>query len=228
MSRRLWIALAALLLVGSLAVSRADDGSLGVSDDEEFEEVEDQGPHLVARKFLPGKDLVVGRNTTVAIELYNAGKSAAYEVVVTDGEWQSEYFEFDPEAMVETVERIPAGATVRVEFTLIPVKVGSGITAPAQITYKLEEGAKNLQTAVSTTMRLAIITPFRVFLSKALRWGSYLTLGAFKTLEHWRNAAIITTLFALAGIGFAAYNSLTEQRKRQIYQKALHEVEKMK
>ncbi len=31
--------------------------------------------------------------------------SAAYEVVVTDGEWQSEYFEFDPEAMVETVER---------------------------------------------------------------------------------------------------------------------------
>lgn len=70
----MWIALAALLLVGSLAVSRADDGSLGVSDDEEFEEVEDQGPHLVARKFLPGKDLVVGRNTTVAIELYNAGK----------------------------------------------------------------------------------------------------------------------------------------------------------
>lgn len=73
MSRRLWIALAALLLVSSLAVSRGDDGGFGVSDDEEFEEVEDQGAHLVARKFLPGKDLVVGRNTTVAIELYNAG-----------------------------------------------------------------------------------------------------------------------------------------------------------
>ena len=67
------MALAALLLMSCLALSRADDASLGVSDDEETEEVEDQGPHLVARKFLPGKDLVVGRNSTVAIELYNAG-----------------------------------------------------------------------------------------------------------------------------------------------------------
>ena len=65
--------MAALLLVSSLALSRGDDGGFGVSDDEEFEEVEDQGAHLVARKFIPGKDLVVGRNTTVAIELYNAG-----------------------------------------------------------------------------------------------------------------------------------------------------------
>ncbi len=46
------------------------------------------------------------------------------------------------------VNRIPAGGTVLVEFTVIPVKVGSGITAPAQITYKLEEGAKNLQVRV--------------------------------------------------------------------------------
>lgn len=73
MSRRKWMALAALLLISSLALSRADDAGLGVSDEEETEEVEDQGPHLVARKFLPGKDLVVGRNSTVAIELYNAG-----------------------------------------------------------------------------------------------------------------------------------------------------------
>ncbi|KAK9903564.1 hypothetical protein WJX75_009009 [Coccomyxa subellipsoidea] len=228
MSQRLWIALAALLLVSSLALSRGDDGGFGVSDDEEFEEVEDQGAHLVARKFIPGKDLVVGRNTTVAIELYNAGNSAAYDVVVRDGEWQAEYFEFDPEAVVETVERIPAGGTARVEFTVIPLKTGSGVTAAAHITYKLEEDARNVQSALSTTMRLGIITPFQVLLSKALRWGSYLTLGAFTTLEHWRNAAIITALCTVAGLGFLGYTSVTETRKRQIYQKALNEVEKMK
>jgi hypothetical protein len=40
--------------------------------------------------------------TLSAIEF---GCSAAYDVVVRDGEWQAEYFEFDPEAVVETVER---------------------------------------------------------------------------------------------------------------------------
>ncbi len=58
--------------------------------------------------------------------------------------------------------------------------------------------------------------------------GSYLTLGAFTTLEHWRNAAIITAVFALAALGFLGYSSVTESRKRQVYQKALNEVEKMK
>ncbi|CAL8465327.1 g4862 [Coccomyxa elongata] len=222
------MALAALLLISSLALSRADDAGIGVSDDEETEEVEDQGPHLVARKFLPGKDLVVGRNSTVAIELYNAGNSAAYEVVVRDGEWQAEYFEFDPASMVDTVDRIPAGGTARVEFTVIPLKTGAGVISPAKITYKAEEDASKVQNAYSTTLRLSIITPFNVFVTRALRWGSYATLGQFKTLEQWRNALIITAVLALVGGGFWVYTSVSESRKRQIYQKALDEVEKMK
>ena len=31
------------------------------------------------------------------------------------------------------------------EFTVIPLKTGSGVTAAAHITYKLEEDAKNVQ-----------------------------------------------------------------------------------
>lgn len=73
MNRRWLMVLAALLLISRLAVSRADDPTAGVSDDEETEEVEEQGPHIVARKYLPGKDLVLGKNSTVAIDLYNAG-----------------------------------------------------------------------------------------------------------------------------------------------------------
>lgn len=31
------------------------------------------------------------------------------------------------------------------EFFIIPLQVGAGITSPAKITYKIEEGAKNTQ-----------------------------------------------------------------------------------
>ena len=67
------IALAAWLLFSSLAACQSDD--FGISDEVEDEgDVQDGTPFLLARKFLPGKDLVKGRNTSIAIELYNAGK----------------------------------------------------------------------------------------------------------------------------------------------------------
>lgn len=58
--------------------------------------------------------------------------------------------------------------------------------------------------------------------------GSYATLGAFTTLAHWRNAAILTALFAAAAAGFYGYTSLSEAKRQQVYQRALSEVEKMK
>lgn len=73
------MALAALLLFSGLILAHADeDVSVDVSDEDEgpaktVEEVADAGPFLLARKFIPGKDLVQGRNSTVAVELFNAG-----------------------------------------------------------------------------------------------------------------------------------------------------------
>jgi hypothetical protein len=58
--------------------------------------------------------------------------------------------------------------------------------------------------------------------------GSYATLGAFSTLAHWRNAALITALTAAAALGFYVYTSVNEAKKQQVYQRALSEVEKMK
>ena len=62
----------------------------------------------------------------------------------------------------------------------------------------------------------------------ALLQGSYATLGAFTTLAHWRNAAVITALSAAAALGFYVYSSMSEAKKQQIYKRALTEVEKMK
>ncbi len=43
------------------------------------------------------------------------------------------------------LDRIPAGGTARVEFTVIPLKTGAGVTSPAKITYKAEEDASKVQ-----------------------------------------------------------------------------------
>ncbi len=58
--------------------------------------------------------------------------------------------------------------------------------------------------------------------------GAYLTLGQFTTPQHWRNAAIIMTVVALGGSGLWAYTTVTETQKRQKYQRAYEEVQKMK
>ena len=58
--------------------------------------------------------------------------------------------------------------------------------------------------------------------------GAYLTLGQFTTPQHWRNAAIIVTVVALGGTGLWAYSTVTETQKRQKYQRAYEEVQKMK
>jgi hypothetical protein len=68
------MALAALLLFNSLVLTHADDESpLEVTDEEDVEDIGDQRPFLLARKFFPEKNLVLGKNSTVAVELYNAG-----------------------------------------------------------------------------------------------------------------------------------------------------------
>ena len=76
MDRRWLAGLAALLLLCSLTGCLAQEtGSVDVSDDEEAEEVglANQGAFLIARKYLPGKDMVKGRSVVVTVELHNVG-----------------------------------------------------------------------------------------------------------------------------------------------------------
>jgi len=230
MDRRWLAGLAALLLLGSLTGCLAQDGgSVDVSDDEESEELglAEQGAFLIARKYLPGKDMVKGRSTVVVVEVHNVGSSTAYDVVVKDLKWQPEYFTVG-ESMEQELGKIPAGGTAKAEFSVTPLDVGSGTALGATVTYKRQEGASEIQTAESTPVHLGILTSFQLRLREALRWGAYLTLGHFTAPQHWRNAAIIVTVFALGGTGLWAYSTVTETQKRQKYERAYADVQKMK
>ena len=76
MDRRWLAGLVALLIMCSLTGCLAQEsGSVDVSDDEEAEEsgLANQGAFLIARKYLPGKDMVKGRSVVVIVELHNVG-----------------------------------------------------------------------------------------------------------------------------------------------------------
>ena len=74
MDRRWLAGLAALLVLSSFSSCLAQD-SVDVSDDEDSEEagLADQGAFLIARKFLPAKDMVKGRSSLVTVEVHNVG-----------------------------------------------------------------------------------------------------------------------------------------------------------
>jgi Translocon-associated protein beta (TRAPB) len=71
-------ALVALVLLA--ASGRADEDDITVTDDEDEEE---QMAFLIARKFLSNKELVVGKNVTVVVELFNAGSRCATHLLVS-------------------------------------------------------------------------------------------------------------------------------------------------
>ena len=70
MRRRFALAFVALLLASSLVAVRSQDDDVEVEDEEE---VEEEKAFLITRKSIVETDIVVGKNATVLVEVYNAG-----------------------------------------------------------------------------------------------------------------------------------------------------------
>lgn len=71
MARKSSIFLAALLLAACISTAFCED------DIEDVEDIEEEKAFLVTRKSIADKELVVGKNLTVQIEVHNAGTRCA-------------------------------------------------------------------------------------------------------------------------------------------------------
>lgn len=76
MARSLWLCSLLLLLCAGHQVVRAQEVEEGV-DGEEEDAFEAQRAFLLVRKYAADKEIVKGSNTTVTIELYNAGNRSS-------------------------------------------------------------------------------------------------------------------------------------------------------
>lgn len=74
MRRALALVLIASLVALQLSAVHCQDEELEIED---AEDVEEEKAFLVTRKSVAGAELVVGRNTTVQIEIHNAGTRCA-------------------------------------------------------------------------------------------------------------------------------------------------------
>lgn len=214
-------ALLAFALVVAPAFGAAQD--VAVTDDEY---ADDEKAFLIARKFFDSKEVVLGKNTSVVIELYNAGTSSAFDVAVQDS--LAEGYELAGGSTSGKFERVAAGASVRHQYFVIPKLSGSVPGVAAKVTYRAEADTPDTQVVYSTKTVLPVLSAKDKYVQVALKLGSYLSLGTVTSVGQWLAFAYVVGAAAALLTGHYLYTTVTAQRKRAKYEKALQEVEKMR
>ncbi|DBB01861.1 hypothetical protein WJX77_003166 [Trebouxia sp. C0004] len=220
---RQWLLFAALL---SLSLSNGVHSQDDVDDVVEEDVDAPDKAFLLVRHKIDTVELVQGKNTSVVVELYNAGNSAATDIVLKGAQWPLSDFEDSGGVASGSWRKLSPGATVRVEYFLTPKASGPYPPLDATVTYKAEAGAKP-QVAYGATPVLYILSPTQKLMRTALYVGSYLSLGTVRTPEQWMWAGSSVGGGALLLGGYWAYTIATDANKRKKYRKALEEVTKM-
>lgn len=220
-----------LALIASLAlVSRptwaedADEGS-GVEDDE-YADVE--RAHLVVRKHahIDNDGLVVqGRNITLTVTISNIGSSSASNVKVADT--LPEDSTLIDGTLEHSVARIGVGSAVAHSYVIVFNKGSVQVQLPpAVVSYTAEADSTSVQTGLSSTQLMYVMTPVQQITRYALKVGVYASLGFARTPSEWRNLAIVVgTVGSLLGANWAVkkFGIVQTNRKRE---RALKELQK--
>ncbi|KAL3158808.1 hypothetical protein ABBQ32_011534 [Trebouxia sp. C0010 RCD-2024] len=221
-SNRGWLLFVALLALSVTAVVNAQDD---VDDQDDFMNIVEKAFLLVRHK-IDTVELVQGKNTSVVVEIYNAGNSAATDIKLIGAEWPLSDFEDSGGAASGSWNKLSPGATVRVEYFLTPKTSGAYAPLAAKVTYNPESDAQT-QIAYGATPTLYILSPTQKLMRTALNMGSYLSLGMVRTPEQWLWAgSTVGGAAALLG-GYWAFTVATDANKRKKYRQALEEVTKM-
>eukprot|EP01025_Chloroclados_australasicus_P013861 TRINITY_DN16484_c0_g1_i1.p2 TRINITY_DN16484_c0_g1~~TRINITY_DN16484_c0_g1_i1.p2 ORF type:complete len:233 (-),score=34.48 TRINITY_DN16484_c0_g1_i1:271-969(-) len=217
-----FLAFASILL---LLVSGQD-----VSDevDDEYEEEEEEDlAFLIAHKSVKEDTIVEGRNLTFVLELYNAGSVAAKKILVSDWLISEENFTFVGGEMNFTVESIAPSKKYEHEYVVVPTLGGYVWTTPlAQVQYQANPDSlgDTPKTVYSTPVKFVVLTPAQRVQQWFLQLGSYVTFGYIRTIQEWRQAAIIFVIAVGLPSLFMAYNWLVEKNKELRRQKAYRDL----
>ncbi|KAL4457442.1 hypothetical protein ABPG75_012307 [Micractinium tetrahymenae] len=216
-----WQHLALLLLLVSAAAlpSRADD-DVEIEDEEDDEDEVERAVLLVRRSVADERPLE-GKQTTVTISIYNAGKTAATDVKLDDRPWP-ESFAVEG-SLSASFDRIPEGASVQHSYKVASKEAGFFQVPPSLVTYT--PGEDEERQSVSSP-----ILPFRTFTiteslaAKALELGSTLTGGNFNTVSDWKRVGIIVGVLGAAAFAYRSYNTVSESNRNRKRAAALREL----
>nr|QBH72914.1 translocon-associated protein, beta subunit precursor [Liposcelis bostrychophila] len=155
----------ALLLIGifSFAKSTGED--------------EYTGARLLVSKQILNKYLVEDMDILLKYTLYNVGKSAALNVVLTDHSFHPESFTIMGGQLSVKIDRIPPGTNATHVVVIRPQKYGYYNFTAAEVSYKTSEEDNTIQYAVTSEPGEGLIVAFRdydkKFSSHVLDWAAF-------------------------------------------------------
>jgi len=198
---------------------------------------EDYGPpgmklpdkaHLVARKRVKETTVVAGENVTVTIDVFNTGATAAYSVRVEDTTFPaSQYERVEGESKAQWA-KLGAGANESMTFVVKPKAAGVLTAGPALVTYRLGAEASEplVQMWSLPLMPAQILSPVEKYVSMALEFGKYTSLGFLKSKSDWQYFAVFFSVVA----GLLSINSGIKQyrvwRRTSLSEKYYEELSK--
>jgi len=169
--------------------------------------------HLIVHKYVVEDQLVIGKNMTIKIDVYNAGESPASAVLIDDPMWDTDHFH----VLGATRASFPVlepGKSVSLSFVVVPKSTGVFSAGPSLVTYVAGTAAGSKGAEISGTSnalpRIPILSQLEEHLKLALRIGSVLSFGFCRTKEDWANGSVV--FLGLVGLLFVNQILLTGKR----------------
>ena len=181
-------------------------------------------PFVMLMKTMSVERAVYAESMDVLVRVYNTGDSAAYGLVVKDGDWPADKFELVKGAKELALPVLEANSSAALSFTVRPLISGEYAPTSATVAYALKERGAALSHASNTPPALPILSRADKYLIIALAVGRVLTLNFVRTLQGW----ISIVLFWMCAIGLVGLFKLNQKRPAWLHARAVAEIEKMK